>query len=190
MDNKEPRTVFGSASEGAAAPTRRLPKLTRRRLLLVVGLLVVVALAAAGIWWWQASQVKPVDQPHVAAYVAPKIVCTDADIDIASQAIRDSNTTQLGTLTAELLSRADHYSDINCGYIITRYYMTTGRISEAQTALRHTRARSDNGQSISTRFDPPALSLDTLSQAIESMDKNRSATSGPSLSLPAQGDTQ
>lgn len=79
-------TIFGSADQ---KPRRRMLSLTKRQLL-VLALLVILAGAAvaAGIWWWQKSQIKPPENPTVAAYVEPKKVCTDAQIDAASQAAR------------------------------------------------------------------------------------------------------
>ena len=146
----------------------------KHRMAVILGLVVLVILMAITAYLFFSSRYNgPTDSGDSSAQLVISSVCTDDIIRTASPQIANNDITGLEKTANKIKSLENYRGDVNCNYILERYYIMIGDIDNAKSTLsdlRHTYA-SVGGYSL--KFDPPAVAISSLEQFIETLVEQR-----------------
>ena len=98
-------------------------------------------------------------------------VCKEDIIKKASPAIRDGDISVLREVAENIMTLPNYQGDVNCDYILARYYLITGRADQATDIVDTLEATMTAGGTYSTAFDPAALRAKDLRPSIEVLRK-------------------
>ena len=137
------------------------------------GVVVVLALAGAGMWWWS-SQHSPASKDNTSSdHPALTTVCDNSVIQSAGRPIADNDIAALQTVAEGILQKKNYRGDVNCNYILMRYYLMTGDMTNAQKTMNDVSYTHGQSGGYSTAFDPPAMSPSALREALQVMIANK-----------------
>jgi hypothetical protein len=130
-----------------------------------LGLLIVLsAIGLALLVLYVTEDPETINEPEA---IVSQQVCDAEIIRQASSAISENNLLGLGVIIENITDRDGYQNDIDCGYIVTRYYIATGQVELARTSLGKVEQQRAVGQLFSLEFDPPALSVESLRGLVE-----------------------
>jgi hypothetical protein len=177
------KDVDTASSESASPPNQNLPvqgvfsvkkpqRYSRRFIIIVIAILAI-GLAGVGIWWLLSQQSAP-SKDHEALQNQPALatVCDTAVIQQASRPIGDNDIAALQSVADSILQKKNYRGDVNCNYILMRYYLMTGDVPNAKNTLDDLSDTHGRSGGYSTAFDPPAISPASLKEALEVMITN------------------
>lgn len=144
----------------------------------VVILLLVVGLGAGLFWYYtQRTSLEPATTTKTQTTEQVKVmsVCSDEQIHTASSAIEPYNADSLRDIATAIGATANHENDPNCMYILARYYMVTGQVDTAVTAVNRIQSLQTAGGKYSLMFNPPAVNVSDLRASIELMRSTQSS---------------
>jgi hypothetical protein len=95
----------------------------------------------------------------------PTYVCSDTLIKDANQKINDNNITGMTKIAGDITKLKRHETDVNCEYILVRYAISVGNITDAREQLAS--LKKVYKTSYSELFTPPTLSPAELGTLIE-----------------------
>lgn len=160
-DNSDTKNQsFGSGEKPVKKPTKR--STWRIVVGIVIFLLLIGSSVLAYMMWPRAEQKKP---DEVSAGTAS--VCTQEHITRASQAISAGDIATLRTLEAQIIKLKSYRDDINCNYILARYYLTINDQGNAQKFIDTVAAQRASGTAYSRYFNPPAEPPKQLQTALD-----------------------
>jgi len=99
--------------------------------------------------------------------------CGKDVISQASIAIKNSDIEAMGSVVNNIAEKPNYKHDVDCEYIIERYYIATGNVDKAESTLKDLKAAFNKSSGYSTDFDPPAISIKTLQDSIDTMKLDR-----------------
>lgn len=171
--------VIGSGQVERQA-NRRKPKL------LIIAIIVVVVLLGLGLVWWINSRN---NQPEVAAAIpdGTSKICSDQLIRDASSAIGASDMSKLDTVAVQVQAIERHQHDVNCNYIVARYFIMAGQYDKAGQYVENVSHQRNRGVAYSGIFDPPADAPEVLRSAL---DTGKSNTEAGESRRNTEGETQ
>lgn len=142
--------------------------------ILAIGAIVVtLSLAAAGMWWWASQRSETSDKNGSSnTDLTRSTVCDTATIQSAGRPIADNDITALQSIADGIVKKKNYRGDVNCNYILMRYYLMTGDVANAQQTMNDLLYTHGNNGGYSTAFDPPAQSPSSLRDALEVMITN------------------
>lgn len=134
---------------------------------------VVLALAAAGMWWWTSQRSATTDKNgSSSSNLTHATVCSNATIQSAGKPIADNDMAALQPIVDDILKQKNYRGDVNCNYILMRYYLMIGDVPHAQETMNDLSYTHGNSGGYSTLFDPPAMSPSALRDTLEVMIAN------------------
>jgi len=143
-------------------------------IIVCAGIVIVLALAGAGMWWWS-SQLSKTSDNNGASGDKPALatVCDTSVIQSAGGPIANNDIAALQTVAEGILQKKNYRGDVNCNYILMRYYLMTGDVANAQKTMNDVSYTHGNSGGYSTAFDPPAMSPSALRDALSVMIANK-----------------
>jgi hypothetical protein len=149
------------------------PDRSRKKVLLFVGIIIFLGLLGAGIWWWQSQNSATTKNNETASnQPAFSVVCDKSIIQSASKPIGNNDIAALQSITESILQKKNYSGDVNCNYILMRYYLMTGNVAKAQSTLDDVVYTYGRYGGYSTVFDPPAISPAALKDTLDVMIAN------------------
>lgn len=145
-------------------------RLSRKQI--VIGVVAVVVLAGgavAAIIGMKLFSPAKSDKPEQSAVVSAGTasVCSQRTIADAAKFISESQITQMRAVEAEVKGLDKYQDDINCNYILARYYLMINDQKNAQTFIDIVSQQHASGTAYSRYFDPPAISPKLLQTALD-----------------------
>lgn len=137
-------------------------------ILLIVVCCIAGAIAVKGIL----SNGKDLEASNASTVVTSEkrkqvTVCGESEIIEASRAIEDYDTISLGNIVSRIEKIDDYTYDINCDYILSRYYLMTGDTSLAQKYITEIDLSRTAGMRYSLLFSPPAQPVTALKSSLD-----------------------
>jgi hypothetical protein len=143
-------------------------------IVICAAVVIVLALAGAGMWWWSTQHSatsdkdgSSSDQPTLAT------VCDNSVIQSAGRPIADNDIASLQSIAESILQKKNYRGDVNCNYILMRYYLMIGDVSNAQKTMNDVSFTYGSSGGYSTMFDPPAMSPAALRDTLAVLIANK-----------------
>lgn len=137
-------------------------------------IVVVLALAAAGMWWWASQRSATTDKKKSSSSeLTRSTVCDNAVIQSVGRPISDNDMAALQPIVDDISKKKNYRGDVNCNYILMRYYLMIGDVPNAQQTMDDLLYTHGNSGGYSTVFDPPATSPSALRDALGVMIANK-----------------
>lgn len=155
MQTQQPSGASGQTGSKTGGGHRRA-----RLALITLGVLLLLAVAVVAFVIWR--------QRASTEQAANGAICTSSLIEQASPAIANNDFDKLESLTTTITHRSGFADDVNCDYIVTRYYIAIGNTDQAQSSLNSLK-QAYVRHSYSTAFDPPAMSPNAIQASIDEM---------------------
>lgn len=144
--------------------------MNKKRVGIILSVLVVILLVVAGIVWYLFfHHPKPNDtvkEPDAPTKIQLATVCSNDQIKRASSSIEPYNADALRAVSTEIKDKVGHENDQNCMYILARYYIATGQLDLAASAVNRIQALQTAGGRYSLLFKPPALNVSDLRETV------------------------
>ncbi|PID31543.1 hypothetical protein CR983_00465 [Candidatus Saccharibacteria bacterium] len=140
----------------------------QHKVIVAVVIVVLLAVLVAAIAWlvWQGVTRSKNDETST----TPMYVCGWEQAYEAAPFIIDNKTTELGKIVDTTIEKDGYKQDIDCAYILTRYYIMTGQSDEAKASLADVRTQLDKGQSLSDGFGGALMSYDELKVLVDDIE--------------------
>lgn len=143
-------------------------------IIICAAIVVILALASVGMWWWSSQHSKTADKDGTSSdQLTLSTVCDNAIIQSVGGPISDNDIAALQPIADGILQKKNYRGDVNCNYILMRYYLMTGDVAHAQNTMNDLSYTHGHGGGYSTVFDPPAMSPSALRDALGVMIANK-----------------
>jgi len=127
---------------------------------LAISAIVAVLLLSGGIAWWLGHRNSEVADTS-------NYTCSNETIKSASTYITKYDSGKYYSLVTEIMKHPTYKKDINCLYIVTRYYIMVGRGGDAQTNLNLLKIALPKSNGYSIYFNPLPMTLDAMQTSID-----------------------
>ena len=161
-----------SPSKQGVFSMKKLPRSRKWLVIFVAAAVVVLGLVSAGIWWL--SQYSATSDKKEASFNQPALatVCDKVTIQSTGKPISDNDIVSLQAVADGILQKKNYSGDVNCNYILMRYYLMMGDVSNAKRTIDDLTYTYGHYGGYSTAFDPPAMSPAALKDALDVMIAN------------------
>lgn len=156
-----------------------------KKYIVLIGACIGVLLLGASIWMllsWKLSSTPQPNKKSTPRIVVLSDVCKADTIQKASESISNYDIPGVRAVAETILTQPNYQGDVNCDYIVARYYLMTGQVQQARDAIDTLEATMTAGGTYSTVFDPPALRAGDLRPSLEILHEQQQ------MSQPEQDD--
>ncbi len=145
---------------------KKVKKLSKKTIIKgLVAILVLIVLGVGAFYGWQYAKTR------LTAEKPPenKQVCSQEMIDRTSVAIDAGDFGAYSKEAIKLLENDDYKQDVNCSYIVARYYIQNGRKQAAKEEAERVESLINSGQKYSQAFTSEPEPADKLKAEAESI---------------------
>ncbi len=146
-------------------------KKLQRPLLLIIAAILMAILVASGSLLWRYIESRQTANDGKGSGTTKAVVvsnvCTDDIVTQVSPALGANDISATRVVAEKIINNNNYYGDVNCGYIMTRYYLMTGDSDKAGEALDAMEAARAAGSEYSLAFNPPVMPIADLRTALQ-----------------------